>query len=68
MLDILITITNYLFRQNRTRNITITHTCTKIPKLQRSCQLGDCTEDIMTASIQPPVIFLKLNQKNYRLK
>ena len=24
--------------------------------LQRSCQ-GDCTEDIMAASIQPPVIF-----------
>ena len=39
-----ITITNYLFRQNRTRNITkvilITHT--KISTLQRSCQ-GDCT-------------------------
>ena len=39
-----ITITNYLFRQNRTRNITkvilITHT--KILTLQRSCQ-GDCT-------------------------
>ena len=39
-----ITITNYLFRQNRTRNITkvilITHT--KIPTLQSSCQ-GDCT-------------------------
>ena len=41
---ITITITNYLFRQNRTRNITkvilITHT--KIPTLKRSCQ-GDCT-------------------------
>ena len=39
-----LTITNYLFRQNRTRNITkvilITHT--KISTLQRSCQ-GDCT-------------------------
>ena len=47
---ICVTITNYLFRQNRTRNITkvilITHT--KIPTLQRSCQ-GDCTEDIMAA-------------------
>ena len=34
-------------------NITNTY---KIPTLQRSCQ-GDCTEDIMAASIQPPVIF-----------
>ena len=34
--------------------------------LQCSCQ-GDCTEDIMAASIQPPVTFLKFNPKNYRL-
>ena len=43
-ITITITITNYLFRQNRTRNTTkvilITHT--KISTLQRSCQ-GDCT-------------------------
>ena len=44
--------------------ILITHI--KIPTLQRSCQ-GECTEDIMAASIQPPVTFKKNKHKNYRL-
>ena len=56
-----ITITNYLFRQNQTRNITkvilITHT--KIPTLVdykvRAKEIA--LEDIMAANIQPPVIF-----------
>ena len=47
-----ITITNYLFRQNRTRNITKVIFITHIKKtLQRSCQ-GDCTEDIIAMSQQ----------------
>ena len=53
----MISITNYLFRQNRTRNITkvknINNTYKKT--LQRACQ-GDYTEDSMAASIQPPVL------------
>ena len=53
-----ITIANCLFRQNRTRNTTkvilITHT--KTPTLQlRAKEIA--LEDIMAASIQPPVIF-----------
>ena len=34
----------------------------KIPTLQRSCQ-RECTEDIMAASIQPPVTFKKIIRK-----
>ena len=50
------TITNYLFRQNRTRNITKIKTInnTYETTLQRSCH-GDCTAYIMAASMPPPV-------------
>ena len=52
----MITITNYLFRQNRTGNITkvilITHIKKSITTISGK---GDCTEDMMAASIQPPI-------------
>ena len=69
MKTITITKTIYLVRYNQTRNIkkiskiSIIQTC-KCITLQRSCQ-GDCTENIMIASIQPPIMLCicMLNRK-----
>ena len=58
IMEKILTITNCLFRQNRTRNTTkvilITHTKTLTLQL-RAKEIA--LEDIMAASIQPPVIF-----------